>query len=466
MEDEYNLSFESDNTGTAEVQLDDVSDDVSSDMPVDIPEALSIDTPEDVLGDIESEDSLMDVSMINQEDVLEDVGSNAFREDDFPKILKQDEFELLCSGNRAIEERIEVLADDYRNQGFSDSRIAELLNSDKIEAQNEFLQDAFPGQELSHSVFNGFDNHEAVESSDFESETLEAFKTEDTIGYIDPVEPVEFRNETEEELGSEELYMLTPNSELHVLHEEDTTIALENMETKLEQTEVGIISEEGYTVTPNSERLILQEGGTVDTLENIQNKLEQTEMDNISAVVVNNQELSEEFNAMYVDDNLSTDNGLIITEEVEEVKIHSDLSELPNWLNDINPNFDEFDTDSPFSNNCGSCAYSVYQRLEGNTDACATADNIGYNDEMTALTGMEQVSMSPKDIETRLLTQGDGAHAIIGIDRADGAGHWFNAACIDGKVVAIDGQTNQTFDWPPDYGDVVNWEMSVKKGDN
>ena len=62
------------------------------------------------------------------------------------------------------------------------------------------------------------------------------------------------------------------------------------------------------------------------------------------------------------------------------------------------------------------------------------------------------------------MAQGDGAHAIIGIDRAEGPGHWFNAACIDGKVVAIDGQSGEILDWPPDYGDVVNWEMSVKKG--
>lgn len=39
----------------------------------------------------------------------------------------------------------------------------------------------------------------------------------------------------------------------------------------------------------------------------------------------------------------------------------------------------------------------------------------------------------------------------------------FNAACIDGKVVAIDGQTGEISDWPPDYGDVVNWEMSMRR---
>lgn len=143
----------------------------------------------------------------------------------------------------------------------------------------------------------------------------------------------------------------------------------------------------------------------------------------------------------------------------------SKISDVKNWLGDINPKFDEFDPESPYCNNCGSCAYAVYQRLEGKTDSCASAENIGYNSEMEALTGMEQVSMSPDEIQRRLLEQGDGAHAIIGIDRAEGPGHWFNAACIDGKVVAIDGQTGEIMDWPPDYGDVVNWEMSMKKED-
>lgn len=146
-----------------------------------------------------------------------------------------------------------------------------------------------------------------------------------------------------------------------------------------------------------------------------------------------------------------------------EQKEPQDLNDIQSWLGDINPNFDAFDPDSPYCNNCGSCALAVYKRLEGDTESVASAENIGYNEEMEALTGMEQVSMSPEEIERSLLTQGDGAHAIIGIDRAEGAGHWFNAANIGGRIVAIDGQTGEIRDWPPDYGDVVNWEMSVKK---
>lgn len=162
----------------------------------------------------------------------------------------------------------------------------------------------------------------------------------------------------------------------------------------------------------------------------------------------------------------NSDQNFDISSEGRSIPVATDLNkltDLSNWLGDINPNFDEFDIDSPYCNNCGSCAYAVYQRLEGSNDACASADNIPYNSDMTALTGMEQVSMSPEEIKNRLLAEGDGAHAIIGIDRAEGCGHWFNAACIDGKVVAIDGQTGEVTDWPPDYGDVVNWEMSIRK---
>ncbi len=150
------------------------------------------------------------------------------------------------------------------------------------------------------------------------------------------------------------------------------------------------------------------------------------------------------------------------TYETEEP--NENIEDVSSWLNEVNPNFDEFDVDSPYSNNCGSCAFAVYNRLEGNdTDICATAENIPTNEAMEAATGLEMQQSTPADIEKMLLDQGDGAHAIIGVDRAEGPGHWFNAAVIDGKVYAIDGQSGQMYDWPPDYGDVVHWDVSVKK---
>ena len=134
---------------------------------------------------------------------------------------------------------------------------------------------------------------------------------------------------------------------------------------------------------------------------------------------------------------------------------------IASWIKEVNPNYNPFDIDSAYSFNCGACAYVVHERLNGNDAVCASANNIPTDSEMERLLGKKIVSMSPQDIEKRLLEQGEGAHAVIGVDRAHGPGHWFNAACIEGRIVAIDGQSGEILDWPPDYGDVINWEMSV-----
>ena len=138
-----------------------------------------------------------------------------------------------------------------------------------------------------------------------------------------------------------------------------------------------------------------------------------------------------------------------------------ELNEVNGWIGEINPNFDEFDLDSPYCNNCGSCAWAVEQRLDGATDCVATAENIGYDEEMEAVTGKTMEYMPPDKIRDELLAQGPGAHTIIGIDRNEGPGHWFNAYTPDGKTLyAIDGQNGTIQRWPPDYGDVAQWGMA------
>lgn len=134
---------------------------------------------------------------------------------------------------------------------------------------------------------------------------------------------------------------------------------------------------------------------------------------------------------------------------------------VKSWIKEINPNHDPYDMESPYNVNCGACAYVVYERLNGNDATCASANNISTDAEMEKLLGKRIVSMSPEEIEKKLLEAGDGAYAVIGVDREYGPGHWFNAACLEGKVVAIDGQSGEVLDWPPDYGYVVNWEMNV-----
>ena len=150
----------------------------------------------------------------------------------------------------------------------------------------------------------------------------------------------------------------------------------------------------------------------------------------------------------------------LVAKEMDEGK---ELEDIKRWVKEINPNFDEFDTESPYSNNCGSCAYSVFKRFNGDHTAVASSQNIPTIAEMNAATGMVQKKMSPGDIQRYLLAKGKGANAIIGVDRSMGAGHWFNAWCDGKKVYAIDGQTGTVSDWPPDYGNVTNWDMSVKE---
>jgi len=184
---------------------------------------------------------------------------------------------------------------------------------------------------------------------------------------------------------------------------------------------------------------------------------EQTDASNVSEEFNNTMpnESSTEIEQEALDDSgLESDNNKAEISNVENIQ---------EWLGDINPNYDPFDLTSAYDNNCGSCAFAVEQRLDGNTDIVATSDNIGTPEEMNEATGMEQVSMSPDEIQDYLISQGAGSHGIVGIDRADGPGHWFNAYYDGEKVVAIDGQTGETQDWPPDYGDVTNWDISIRK---
>jgi len=151
------------------------------------------------------------------------------------------------------------------------------------------------------------------------------------------------------------------------------------------------------------------------------------------------------------------------TGDTEDKDEPASLEDIGGWINDINPDYDPFDLSSAYDNNCGSCAFAVEQQLEGNTDAVASSENIGTIEEMNALTGKEQIAMSPDEIRDHLIEQGPGSHGIVGIDRVDQAGHWFNAYYDGEQVVTLDGQTGVVQEWPPDYGDVTNWDFSMEK---
>jgi len=57
------------------------------------------------------------------------------------------------------------------------------------------------------------------------------------------------------------------------------------------------------------------------------------------------------------------------------------------------------------------------------------------------------------DIGRRLRELGPGSSAVVGFDRADAPGHWFNAVNHEGTILAAGGQSARFEDWPPSkYG--------------
>lgn len=308
--------------------------------------------------------------------------------------------------------------DDSIDTSFSDDNSLDSFESsgDAFDAMDTVEVPPFEAPSLDNIESGGIEDHS------FDDTEILSNGVDDIMDDVEP-EVLEFDDQVEEP------YEDTPNSEIEIPQENnlDPHVALNNMNEYLISHNYGREDFDVYSKDPEWQAL------------------------NRDLQIANGYDVSE----------LETVEG-----EIPDPSELNEINEVGDWIEEINPNYDPFDWESPYSNNCGSCAYAVYRRLEGDTDIVATAENIGYNSQMEALTGMEQVSMNPEEIASRLLEQGDGAHAIIGIDRAEGPGHWFNAACIDGKVVAIDGQSGEINDWPPDYGDVVNWEMSIKKDDD
>jgi hypothetical protein len=372
---------------------------------------------------------------INNTDVAED-GSNEGPQ----KVLK-----LTPTGsNMGYPEKtfLEESQDEY-DQIVSDENLS---NAEKIDQLNDLKDNLEIAKE--QELEDSYNNIEGTEVMEEPSDTQEYQDTYEQIvddESLSNEEKIDQLTDLKDDLTSEQEQGLEDINNV-----EDTDLAEEVSDTQEYQ--------ETYEQIVNDESLSNEE--KIDQLTDLKDDLniaKEQELEN-SYDYINNNEVVETPSETQEYQN----EGFEETNESEDV--NENIEDVSSWLNEINPNFDEFDVDSPYSNNCGSCAFAVYNRLEGtDTDICATAENIPTNEAMEAATGLEMQSSTPADIEKMLLDQGDGAHAIIGVDRAEGPGHWFNAAVIDGKVYAIDGQSGQLYDWPPDYGDVVHWDVSVKK---
>ena len=133
------------------------------------------------------------------------------------------------------------------------------------------------------------------------------------------------------------------------------------------------------------------------------------------------------------------------------------LNEINSWIKQINYNPNN---DPRRDVNCGKCAAAVFLRLNGDSNAVAGLGTYSI-EEMNTITGHIQTTMTPTQIENYLREQGAGSHVVVGVDRASGAGHWFNAFFDGRQVYTIESQGGYMDGWPPDYGNVVHWDASI-----
>jgi hypothetical protein len=119
------------------------------------------------------------------------------------------------------------------------------------------------------------------------------------------------------------------------------------------------------------------------------------------------------------------------------------------WVGDIYPGRDR--NERP--NNCGECARSADSTWHGAPVAAAELASRPRGGErpavMTEWAGQAPEAASMTGIAHRLRELGPGSSAVVGFDRADAPGHWFNAVNHDGKILAVDGQSALFEDWPP-----------------
>ncbi len=166
---------------TEDAESEDVAEDTAETEETDYAEQAEDAESEDVAEDIaETEEAVAD-----DEDTVPPVVDAAERpsdkenpDDSDAKVLKRDELDLLRSGDEAIKNRLEAQADDYRDKGFSEEEIRDKIAADKWKFQKEFLDDAFPGQDVSPNVFNGLtengaeDRMKEIDESDSLKEIL------------------------------------------------------------------------------------------------------------------------------------------------------------------------------------------------------------------------------------------------------------------------------------------------------
>jgi len=509
MSDDYDSGFD----GGLDISFDgstvDTSFDVDSVMdagaddfaqfeaPVEIDEPTSqiLEMPETE----ESVNQILETPEVATEDLsdvnsITDGGSEQFDEDP-AKILKQDEFDLLQAGYNNTNDILDAKIDDYHDKGYSEEEIANQITKDKWEEQQNFLNDAFPGQDVFPHVFNGFEENGAQDRIDEinQSEALNELisnneSSSDNSSDVDVIMDVGADDFGQFEATNEpvEMPVVDETMEAPTEVESDNT---EILEVDVPVDEFPAVEELPETPTEteseNIEVLEVDEPPTNDVsadespvAEKLPETPTETESDNVEVLEVEESTsrdipVEETLVADELFDTQSETDGSAPTEQILETP---EVEEIPNvenikeWLGDINPNYVADEIGSPYHVNCGSCALATLQKFEGNDVAVASTETLS-TEEMNAGTGMEQVEMTPEAMEKYMIKQGAGKMYVVGFDRAPDEfgvptdGHWFNAYNDNGKIVAIDSQNNSAYDWPPPSPPYngVKWDISVRK---
>ena len=190
-----NVQDKSMDDATADETTENTTSDVNSGDFTESTEDTQDEHFDDTATDETADDNASDVNGSNlgeQNDTLKETADevNEFNDgtqNKLSKVLKRDELDLLKSGNNAINQRLEAQADDYRDKGMNEDEIRDRLAVDKWNFQKEFLEDAFPGQDVSPNVFNGLSENGAkdriadIENSDTLRNQLRSDEADDTL---------------------------------------------------------------------------------------------------------------------------------------------------------------------------------------------------------------------------------------------------------------------------------------------
>jgi hypothetical protein len=131
------------------------------------------------------------------------------------------------------------------------------------------------------------------------------------------------------------------------------------------------------------------------------------------------------------------------------------------WIKDVNPGNGR--------NNCAECARAVQATWSGDPSAAATLnDRFAFGEPdacMPEWAGQESKPVDMQQVGDQVEELGPGSSAVVGFDRSQGSGHWFNAINDGGVIKAVDGQSGRIGPWPPAMKDLRFDESEMRAAD-